>query len=398
MRGCLSACLRCALSALLVSVVLSAQAVTIEPDGKEPAPQKKIDTDTKMTLASVGLGVGQAFIPGGAVIAVAWSAVGPLSDALGSSIEHRDQLERSNLKVIDARIQRLHEMQAEGRDLGTDPEAQQLLKEFKASADDTYNGRTGGLQFAAKSVFSAYGGMTFAGHTAEWLFSRWLGSRVSEWLDLDEPTKVTWKRQGVLRNVFTKTQWRSLRKVAQLGGDLQNSILRSLLRKLLSKLLSQSADEVLDKKIDEILARHQELEQDLSGGYSGGGGGSYMDLRVDALNIPDLYFPVLAAAPEPVAQAPAPMAVVPAALAVAADPVVAPISVQTQVIISQPTTYRGGDRYEPPPRREDPPPPPPEEPPPREDPPEPPHHDPPPFKPPCSSSFDGNTFSRVCGG
>lgn len=260
----------------------------------------------------VGLNVAGTTVPQARAMATAITIEKEALEVLQQSVAGRTTKLEGDLLLIDEDAKRLTELWAQGKNLRTDPDAQDVLERLRgrvtAPDDSEYT-------FAARALFSRHGLYATATVAGRYWVTDRLGKSITKTLGVGPFTADS----------IRGSRWGRLKKISRLTQSLSDELTKAFLKKVARAVF----DEVLAEKI-------REIERNIANYSPSGGGrrGYAHRLRLEMVRVPQFVLPVLAAAPA-AAVASDRVLVMPERLEVYREPVVNSIAVERQVIDRQ---------------------------------------------------------------
>ena len=296
---------------LAVLVLLLLQALCLGPalsDGRsDPAAWYSLNADSLKTIGEVGVGITVAVYPPAQAYAGLKKAYDVYSFAVDSTtqaVDRRSALKTNDLLVIDRDTKYLNELTGSGQNWRNDPEGQRAHARLEANMKD----QDGAFSFAIKAVASPDGAYVVVKNIAIDKIGEFMGDAVAHSQFVSKNLRFGTTADGIVRGQFTRAEWKKLAtllsQAGKLNQELNKKLREAIFRKAFKAAAGASLNNVLDQLADQILAQHPHLAES---------GSAPVDLRLDALTMPNLSVPSLALTPY-------------------TDPVIRPIELQQQLL------------------------------------------------------------------
>jgi hypothetical protein len=296
--------------------------------GTDPtAPFFTLSAENREQLLMTGVDVLTQFIPGGQLVNKSVHLAVFSADAAIDAADFKSEKVAGDLLALAKDAGELKELQRTDKHLQS-KEAKEILDRMqvrKSDQNDEYS-------FLRKAVFSGDGLYVVARNAAAEGVADFLGEKLSKALHLDDVIKKVWKNDGTLKKGLKKKVWEGLKRRAEIGKKLTESLKESLLQAAAVDYLVTNFKAAFDALYHLILARNPPSAGGPPPEPANG-------LRILVSTQPVTVLPTLAQIPVPrpapqMAQAIRPI-IAPAIIVRYPDPVVAAIAAEDQVVRAQ---------------------------------------------------------------
>jgi hypothetical protein len=300
--------------------------INFQPGTDQHSPRIKLSAENREQLLMTGVDVLTQFIPGGQLVGKGVHLAVFAGDTAIDAVDFKTEKVEGDLQAISKDAIALKELARTPKGLQSDKAKEILARMEKTkSPNDEYS-------FLRKAVFSGDGLYVVARNTSSRLLADFVGEKLSKKLGIDDAIKRAFKNEGSLRKKLTRRAWKNLKRRAEIGRKLTESLKESLLQLAVTDLLEKEFKQAWDEMYQRILDRHPPSPSTRSEPAS--------ILRLEISTQPALVLPRLAEIPRLVpAPSAAPRAIEPIRpppiIRQYQDPVVNSIAVEDQVVQAQ---------------------------------------------------------------